>query len=77
MKYIDAAMQKVKTKVNDGSTDLSILEKILIDNDDPRYAVAMAFDILFAGVDTVRLFKNFFMGSTSVDSFRCLETVKW
>nr|AVL92863.1 CYP450 [Locusta migratoria] len=52
MKYINAAMERIKAKGEDSSGDLSVLERLLLQNDDPGVACVMALDMMFAGVDT-------------------------
>lgn len=58
MTYVDDAMKRFE-KLDDNSTEHSVLQKLL--KIDRQYAIVMAFDMLFAGVDTVQsslLFKK-------------------
>ncbi|XP_049811773.1 probable cytochrome P450 301a1, mitochondrial isoform X2 [Schistocerca nitens] len=52
MKYINAAMERIKAKGENSTGDLSVLERLLLQNDDPVVACVMALDMMFAGVDT-------------------------
>lgn len=53
MKYIDSAVERLKTK--QGSSDLSLLERILVSEPDPKTAYVLALDLILVGIDTVRL----------------------
>lgn len=50
---IDEAVERYdKGEFNDGERDQGILFKLL--QKDKRFATVMAFDMIFAGIDTVR-----------------------
>jgi len=53
MKYINQAMERLKAMPEDSDRELTVLEKLLIRDPDPRTAVVMAVDMMGAGVDTV------------------------
>ena len=53
MKYINQAMERLKVMPEDSDRELTVLEKLLIRDPDPRTAVVMALDMMTAGVDTV------------------------
>jgi len=53
MKYINQAMERMKAMPEDSDRELTVLEKLLIRDPDPRTAVVMAVDMMTAGVDTV------------------------
>jgi len=53
MKYINQAMERMKAMPEDGDRELTVLEKLLIKDPDPRTAVVMALDMMGAGIDTV------------------------
>lgn len=53
MKHIDSAVERLKTKVN--STDLSLLERILVSEPDPKTAYVLALDLILVGIDTVSI----------------------
>jgi hypothetical protein len=46
-------MERLKAMPEDSDRDLTILEKLLIKDPDPRTAVVMALDMMGAGIDTV------------------------
>jgi hypothetical protein len=46
-------MERLKDMPEDSDRELTVLEKLLIRDPDPRTAVAMALDMMLAGVDTV------------------------
>lgn len=54
MFYVDRAVARLDatSKLNNEAGDRSVLEKLLMI--DRRIAIVMAFDMLFAGVDTVK-----------------------
>ena len=58
MKYIDEAMRKLKNKTNDDVTDrdLSLIERILAKEKDPKTAYVLALDLILVGIDTVSCF---------------------
>jgi hypothetical protein len=53
MKYINQAMERLKVLPKDSDRELTVLEKLLIRDPDPRTAVVMALDMMTAGIDTV------------------------
>ncbi|KAG8302514.1 hypothetical protein J6590_031585 [Homalodisca vitripennis] len=53
MKYIDSAVEKLKTK--DSSSDLSLLERILVSEPDPKTAYVLALDLILVGIDTISM----------------------
>lgn len=53
--YIQQAIDRMEAKMEEEGElgdDLSILEKLLLSNDNPRVAVTMASDMMFAGIET-------------------------
>lgn len=54
MKHIDAAMQSLKTKTAANDQDLSLVERILANEPDPKTAYVLALDLILVGIDTVR-----------------------
>ncbi len=57
IKYVEQAMERLKNQPKTESTDrnYSVLENLLIKTEDPNKAVAMALDMMLAGIDTVRV----------------------
>lgn len=55
MKYIDSAMERLKTKQKANDDDLSLLERILVNEPDPKTAYVLALDLILVGIDTVSL----------------------
>jgi hypothetical protein len=53
MKYINQAMKRLKAMPEDSDRELTVLEKLLIIDPDPRTAVVMALGVMGAGIDTV------------------------
>jgi hypothetical protein len=53
MKHINQAMERLKAMPEDSDRELTVLEKLLIRDPDPRTAVVMALDMMGAGIDTV------------------------
>lgn len=53
MKYIDAAMERLKTKKAIDEYDLSLMERILAKESDPKIAYILALDLILVGIDTV------------------------
>ena len=53
MNYINVAMERLKAMPVDSDRELTVLEKLLIRDPDPRTAVVMALDMMGAGVDTI------------------------
>uniref|UniRef100_T1H3Y1 Uncharacterized protein n=1 Tax=Megaselia scalaris TaxID=36166 RepID=T1H3Y1_MEGSC len=62
IKYIDAAREKMKTQPPKAPAEMSILEKLI--KIDRKTAVVMAMDMLFAGIDTGRTFRQLDKGLT-------------
>lgn len=54
MKYIDEAMIRLKDKKNVNEADLSLVERILAKETDPKMACILALDLILVGIDTVR-----------------------
>ncbi|XP_049785635.1 probable cytochrome P450 301a1, mitochondrial isoform X2 [Schistocerca cancellata] len=54
MRHINEAMDRMKKRgaADLSAGELSVLEKLLVSNDDPRVAIVMALDMMFAGIDT-------------------------
>jgi hypothetical protein len=53
MKYINQAMERLKTMPEDSDRELTVLEKLLIKDPNPKTAVVMTLDMMTAGIDTV------------------------
>jgi hypothetical protein len=53
MKYIDEAMERLKTKQSIDERDLSLVERILAEESDPKTAYILALDLILVGIDTV------------------------
>jgi len=53
MKHINQAMERLKAMPEDSDRELTVLEKLLIRDPDPRTGVVMALDMMGAGIDTV------------------------
>lgn len=53
MKYIDAAIERLKTKKIVNEYDLSLVERILAKESDPKMAYILALDLILVGIDTV------------------------
>lgn len=58
MKYIDSAVERLKTKEN--SDDLSLLERILVSEPDPKTAYVLALDLILVGIDTVSIASTYY-----------------
>lgn len=52
MKYIDAAMVRLKNKKTTDENDLSLVERILSKEMDPKIAYIFALDLILVGIDT-------------------------
>ncbi|XP_067001961.2 probable cytochrome P450 49a1 [Anabrus simplex] len=52
MKHVRKAMERIKNKVEMDEKELSVLETLLIKNEDPMIATVMALDMMLAGIDT-------------------------
>jgi hypothetical protein len=55
MKYIDAAVERLRTKDSVVESELSLLERILAAEPDPQTAYIFALDLILVGIDTVSL----------------------
>lgn len=56
MKHIDAAMVRLENKQDVAEKDLSLVERILAKEIDPKMAYILALDLILVGIDTVRFF---------------------
>ncbi|PSN42152.1 hypothetical protein C0J52_18994 [Blattella germanica] len=54
VKYIEQALTRLKTLPPDSDRELTIVEKILARDSNPKTAIVMAIDMMSAGVDTVK-----------------------
>lgn len=61
MKYIDAAMERLKNKKSVSESDLSLVERILAKESDPKIAYVLALDLILVGIDTVIFIFLFFI----------------
>jgi hypothetical protein len=57
MKYINQAMERLQAMPDTTARELTVLEKLLIKDPDPKTAVVMALDMMGAGIDTVTKYK--------------------
>nr|UZE89823.1 cytochrome P450 CYP301A1 [Chrysoperla zastrowi sillemi] len=55
MKHIDAAMQRLKQKNVTSDKDLSLIERILTSEKDPKIAYVLALDLILVGIDTISM----------------------
>lgn len=55
MKYISQAIERLKTKDSKNEKELSLVERILANNPDPKVACILALDLILVGIDTVSL----------------------
>lgn len=55
MKYIDATMERLKTKKAVDEYDLSLMERILAKETDPKIAYILALDLILVGIDTISM----------------------
>jgi len=54
MKYIDDAMLRLKNKSQSvNESELSLVERILANEPDPKTAYVLALDLILVGIDTV------------------------
>jgi hypothetical protein len=53
LKYINQAMERLKAMLEDSDMELTVLEKLLIKDPDPRTAVVMELDMMGAGIDAI------------------------
>jgi hypothetical protein len=49
-------MERLKAMPEDPDRELTVLEKLLITDPDPKTAMVMALDMMAAGIDTVKNF---------------------
>lgn len=59
MKHIDSAMERLKTKNSLNEKDLSLIERVLASESDPKTAYILALDLILVGIDTVSSSKSF------------------
>ncbi|XP_044254761.1 probable cytochrome P450 301a1, mitochondrial [Tribolium madens] len=55
MKHIDAAMERLKSKTVLDEKDLSLVERILANEPDPKTAYILALDLILVGIDTISM----------------------
>ncbi|XP_060530526.1 probable cytochrome P450 301a1, mitochondrial isoform X2 [Cylas formicarius] len=55
MKHIDAAMERLKEKRDVEDEDLSLIERILANEKDPKTAYILALDLILVGIDTISM----------------------
>ncbi|KAL0111384.1 hypothetical protein PUN28_012938 [Cardiocondyla obscurior] len=55
MKYIDAALIRLKSKKTVDESDLSLIERILTKETDPKIACIFALDLILVGIDTISM----------------------
>nr|ARN17939.1 cytochrome P450-16 [Cephus cinctus] len=55
MKHIDVAMERLKTKKALSELDLSLIERILAKESDPKMAYILALDLILVGIDTISM----------------------
>lgn len=48
-------MERLKTKKVTSENELSLLERVLRSEGDPKIATIMALDLILVGIDTVRI----------------------
>ena len=53
MKYINQAAERLKNTPTDSDRELTVLEKLLARDSNPKTAMVMALDMFFAGIETV------------------------
>lgn len=53
-------MERLKTKTVNNEKDLSLIERILAGEPNPKTAYVLALDLIFVGIDTVSFFKYIF-----------------
>ncbi|XP_061717347.1 probable cytochrome P450 301a1, mitochondrial [Cydia pomonella] len=54
-KYINEALERLKTKKVTSENDLSLLERVLASEGDPKIATIMALDLILVGIDTISM----------------------
>lgn len=55
MKHIDSAMERLKSKKSLDEKDLSLIERVLASESDPKTAYILALDLILVGIDTVSI----------------------
>lgn len=55
MKHIDAAMDRLKYKKVDNEDELSVVERILANEPNPKMAYILALDLILVGIDTISM----------------------
>ncbi|XP_045479873.1 probable cytochrome P450 301a1, mitochondrial [Harmonia axyridis] len=55
MKHIDAAMERLKSKSITNENELSLVERILASEPDPKTAYILALDLILVGIDTISM----------------------
>lgn len=53
MKYIDAAFERLKHKSTVDERELSVMERILARESNPKLVYILALDLILVGIDTV------------------------
>jgi hypothetical protein len=56
VKYINQAMDRLQATQDNTDREMTVLEKLLIKDPNPKTAVVMALDMMGAGIDTVTIF---------------------
>lgn len=51
-------MERLKTKNTKDESELSLIERILVNESDPKLAAIFALDLILVGIDTVRYYKK-------------------
>lgn len=69
-RYINEALERLKTKKVTSEDDLSLLERVLKSEGDPKIATIMALDLILVGIDTV--IKEVFYGNNTIKLFELL-----
>ncbi|XP_052744490.1 probable cytochrome P450 301a1, mitochondrial [Bicyclus anynana] len=54
-RYINEALERLKTKKVTSENDLSLLERVLRSEGDPKIATIMALDLILVGIDTISM----------------------
>ncbi|GBP62022.1 Probable cytochrome P450 301a1, mitochondrial [Eumeta japonica] len=54
-RYISEALERLKTKKVTSEDDLSLLERVLRSEGDPKIATIMALDLILVGIDTISM----------------------
>lgn len=55
MKYIDAAVERLRKKKSVSESELSLVERILAKESDPKIAYVLALDLILVGIDTISM----------------------